>query len=495
MIQDYGGKLESRKGQTDMARIMMIWGAFFENAIKAGASSARVRVRKKDQQDRRGRGKMPAREAWTTSASSSSSKTADWVCTRDAASLQYYYYSVETNEVSWTYPTGEDTLGRRYVVWTEHEDKATGRAYYYNKESNTSTWSLPPPTTKLGTSRRQEREGLERWESLSDADAAAGGYGGYEGYGYDGYDGYGGGSASYDKAVEASVSIAASDFWNSSAAHPWDSRPSSAASSPRSFVSASETANALVEFNESEKASAWVEYWDENAQVAYYYNEVSGESSYERPDEQRYGGGGGTVVWQTVYDEGSKSYFYYDHRSGTSTWELGFSFSPGAGGGAGGGATQAWGESSKVEFLEDGDAGYYDEHEEQYAGLEQQQQGYGDSQQGGYDGIASEWELTQDETGKSWWYNHSTGEWQEWQEWQEDQAAAAGAHGEDHRAGVDASSSWQGGGASSAWQLLYDEQGNAYWYNEETGESSWAEEEEEWAEEGAGGGGTASSHK
>ena len=78
----------------------------------------------------------------------------------------------------------------------------------------------------------------------------------------------------------------------------------------------------------------WQKFWDDDNESEFYFNEVTGVSQYERPTEYYSpaptprdgqvifdvpGGGGGE--WARYYDDNTQNYFYYNQVSGESVYE------------------------------------------------------------------------------------------------------------------------------------------------------------------------------
>jgi len=78
----------------------------------------------------------------------------------------------------------------------------------------------------------------------------------------------------------------------------------------------------------------WQKFWDDDNESEFYFNELTGVSQYERPTEYYSpaptprdgqvvfdvpGGGGGE--WARYYDDNTQNYFYYNQVSGESVYE------------------------------------------------------------------------------------------------------------------------------------------------------------------------------
>ena len=61
----------------------------------------------------------------------------------------------------------------------------------------------------------------------------------------------------------------------------------------------------------------WRELYDDENMCSYYYNEQTGESRWEHPEEE----GGGEEAWERHYDESSGHYYFINTLTGEAVWE------------------------------------------------------------------------------------------------------------------------------------------------------------------------------
>ncbi|CAK4185205.1 unnamed protein product [Aphanomyces euteiches] len=96
-----------------------------------------------------------------------------WFQCLDDESGYFYYYNYHTNEYRWDVPSPDQrelyetqreqltqrSISRRSIgAWEEHIDPATNVAYYYNPTTGECSWSLPPQTAhSSGSSSRRRR--------------------------------------------------------------------------------------------------------------------------------------------------------------------------------------------------------------------------------------------------------------------------------------------------------------------------------------------------
>ncbi|KAG3045269.1 hypothetical protein PI124_g24677, partial [Phytophthora idaei] len=71
-------------------------------------------------------------------------------------------------------------------------------------------------------------------------------------------------------------------------------------------------------------SSEWEEAFDEVSGRAYYFNRVTGDTSWTLPGEDTAEGGASTFgnPWQESFDEASQTVYYYNIHTGETSWTL-----------------------------------------------------------------------------------------------------------------------------------------------------------------------------
>jgi hypothetical protein len=92
---------------------------------------------------------------------------------------------------------------------------------------------------------------------------------------------------------------------------------------------------------ESESEKEWIQLWDEEVESNYYYNQITGEASWIRPEEvtdditSAGGGGGGSdsvtssagggmypdESWERYWDEDAAAHYLHNTLTGETRWE------------------------------------------------------------------------------------------------------------------------------------------------------------------------------
>ena len=68
----------------------------------------------------------------------------------------------------------------------------------------------------------------------------------------------------------------------------------------------------------------WTEEVDQGSGQTYFYNDETGETSWEPPPGLQAGGGGGGALpagWAALVDEGSGQTYYLNEQTGESSWD------------------------------------------------------------------------------------------------------------------------------------------------------------------------------
>ena len=202
--------------------------------------------------------------------------TTKWTPTLDPSSGYYYYYNTETQECVWEEPgdydgpkvtqpgdEGDDENGS-LPEWVEVYDPGSESYYYYNNFTGETTWEKPkgykkPDYTKL----------------------------------------------KYMMAPELRAAIMLQCAWRAKKSRG-DLR------SQRGKAQA-------------EDGQVWSEVLDPQSGEYYYYNSETGESSWEKPldlmTEEEKEQNAKLPEWVEVYDPSSTEYYYFNNFTGETTWE------------------------------------------------------------------------------------------------------------------------------------------------------------------------------
>lgn len=92
--------------------------------------------------------------------------------------------------------------------------------------------------------------------------------------------------------------------------------------------------NDYTDYNSYSNYPEWQEYWDENAQAKYWYNNVTGEASWTKPDDlgdessiagstvnpAAANGGAAADEWISCIDDTTGQEYWYNVRTGESSW-------------------------------------------------------------------------------------------------------------------------------------------------------------------------------
>mmetsp|Transcript_47598 Transcript_47598/g.131913 ORF Transcript_47598/g.131913 Transcript_47598/m.131913 type:complete len:677 (-) Transcript_47598:705-2735(-) len=153
--------------------------------------------------------------------------------------------------IGWQLRVGEDHEREPAAiqgVWQRFDDEEAGRNFFYNTLTNEGMYDKPPEWSQLEAAEEAKAVAEEEAEKAAEASSAWGGAVGNVAATIEpGYD------AGYDEAGYEHSHYPAID--------------------------GSDTANAGYE------VSVWTKAWDESSGVPYFYNSVTGESTYDRPPD------------------------------------------------------------------------------------------------------------------------------------------------------------------------------------------------------------------
>ena len=213
-------------------------------------------------------------------------------------------------------------------------------------------------------------------------------------------------------------------------------------------------ATAAAEPTDAEVSSAWEAAVDDDSGNTYWYNAVTGETTWVDPATaaaQAASPSEADGAWEECFDNSGNAY-YYNAVTGVTTWDR-----PAALGPADAATAAATAAASSVDGASTG------------------RDGAAASGEGGDDD--AEWEEWENDDGLKYWFNTATQE----SVWERPSLAAKirvmaamgafsqlAAQEQDASAGDQATPT-----VASEWEAAVDDDGNQYWYNATTGESSW----------------------
>ena len=186
----------------------------------------------------------------------------DWFEAWDDDAQTLYYRNEATGDTSWERPAdfvGAGEADATEHAWIELWDEDTEAPYWMHSETGESTWEMPEAVANAAAASAGALEDYGAPQFVSLEDGFAGGVG-----------------AAADAGVEGE--------WR--AEGEW---------------------GAGAEDGTIALATQWTEGWDEGSEAPYWYNETTGETVWEQPAEQAYGGeayGGEAYEGETYGGEG-----------------------------------------------------------------------------------------------------------------------------------------------------------------------------------------------
>eukprot|EP00537_Pseudo-nitzschia_pungens_P011057 CAMPEP_0172385446 /NCGR_PEP_ID=MMETSP1061-20121228/3118_1 /TAXON_ID=37318 /ORGANISM="Pseudo-nitzschia pungens, Strain cf. pungens" /LENGTH=1522 /DNA_ID=CAMNT_0013114481 /DNA_START=89 /DNA_END=4660 /DNA_ORIENTATION=+ len=207
------------------------------------------------------------------------SDESDWTETVDPSSGSIYYYNSKTGETSWEKPDAAATESTDAVAandetepasqesqWVEATDPSSGNTYYYNSITGETSWDKPSVLQEEEEEEEDEtKEKDEEPSSAPDADVDADA------------------ASPTDPAVEETEPVVAEDE-----SSPAEETSESITTDPaEADADADDNADAvtteIAEEKEPSEASQWAETTDPSTGNTYYYNSVTGETSWDKP--------------------------------------------------------------------------------------------------------------------------------------------------------------------------------------------------------------------
>lgn len=226
----------------------------------------------------------------------------------DATGLDYYFNAttgVTTHDRPTTFATprpaaGQAALEAGEAGWNRYHDEASGKEFYYNEDTGASTWRRPYgfATPRPAAGQAALESGDNNWAKYWDEAAERDFY--------------------YNEVTGESVYERPHNYYT-----PRPTTGNSAALVPADGQAALETGG---------DGGVWKRYHDDEAGMDFYYNEVTGESTYDRPPDfvtPRPTTGDATQVgytpdgsrWLQLMDAESSQRYFFNEETGESTFE------------------------------------------------------------------------------------------------------------------------------------------------------------------------------
>jgi hypothetical protein len=237
-----------------------------------------------------------------------------WAKYWDEPSAAFFYFNSESNESTYDRPesyrsqAGGDQLAledKPNAGFEKHMDDESQRPFYYNPDSGESTYQRPENfATPVPTARLEDPSSLSGGSSVLSANHQ---------------------DAGWEKHW--------SDQWNLHYFHNINTGVSTF-DRPANYqtpVPTPRNDQLAIEAGQG----GWVKYWDDENEAEFYYHEESGMSQFERPIEYnspaptpRDGSQpvpdltlSANPTWQKYYDDAAQAYYYYDNATGESSYD------------------------------------------------------------------------------------------------------------------------------------------------------------------------------
>ena len=226
----------------------------------------------------------------------------------DEASGAFFFFNTESSESTYERPMSyrsvaaekeEEVDPEEAKAWGKHKDEENNVYFYYNSKSGESTYVRPASFVTPTPTPREGEQAL-----LTDGNS------GWEKHWSDEFNMH----YFYNRRTAVSTFDRPAGF-----ATP----QTTPAPTPRQNQQALETGT-----------GGWQKFWDDDNESEFYFHELTGVSTYDRPPEFSTpaptprngqvvfdvpGGGGGE--WARYYDDNTQNYFYYNQVSGESVFE------------------------------------------------------------------------------------------------------------------------------------------------------------------------------
>jgi WW domain/Ankyrin repeats (3 copies) len=250
----------------------------------------------------------------------------DWIETTDPSSGKSYYYNPTTNETSWVKPMPESRSDSGVSAdeedeWEEIQDPSTGKPYYFNATTNETRWEKPDcmkaEETDSGNSFHEDEEEDDDDEEEAAAEA----------------------SEESDQEPFTSNSDAGTSSDGSSAVET-DASDDKVEETDEEPMKEHESTD-----DDNDLPDGWVETQDPSSGRIYYFNSLTQETSWERPMELEDDSGPADAAvvddngndngeqspesssedvadgWSEVTDPNTGKIYYYNQLTQETSWE------------------------------------------------------------------------------------------------------------------------------------------------------------------------------
>lgn len=195
----------------------------------------------------------------------------DWEEILDPSSNTIYYYNKVTQETSWEKPAGSSSTVQSETKesgndeWVEHTDPSSGQTYYYNTTTQETSWEKPITESSSNSQAEPAAATSSKDDWIETVDPSSG-----QTYYYNQVTQ----ETSWEKPQALAVAATNESETNESTEPVHDA------------TAAEEPAQEPQKLNEAQTSGDWIESTDPATGNTYYYNQVTQETSWEKPQTQ-----------------------------------------------------------------------------------------------------------------------------------------------------------------------------------------------------------------